>query len=199
MDEDKEPPPQEPMVPPPRGPMVSAPIRDDRKRVRRPRLRRGLTIGGSVFLFLLVVLAALWERCGVRGCPDVDMLRGYMPDQASVVVDRNGTEIAKLFVTRRVVVPVDSMPEHLMNAFVAIEDRRFWDHGGVDWRRVMGALITNLRAGGIEEGSSTITMQLARNVFPEQLPANQRTLTRKLGEARVAREIESRYSKSYIM
>lgn len=207
MDEDKGPPPQEPTDPSPReptdprprGPMVSAPIRDDRKRVRRPRLRRGVTIGGSVFLFLLVVMAALWERCGVRGCPDVDMLRGYMPDQASVVVDRNGTEIAKLFVTRRVVVPVDSMPEHLMNAFVAIEDRRFWDHGGVDWRRVMGALITNLKAGGIEEGSSTITMQLARNVFPEQLPANQRTLTRKLGEARVAREIESRYSKADIM
>jgi penicillin-binding protein 1A len=156
-------------------------------------------IAGSVFLFMLVVMAALWERCGVAGCPDVDMLRGYMPDQASVVVDRNGTEIAKLFVTRRVVVPVDSMPDHLMNAFVAIEDRRFWDHGGVDWRRVMGALITNLKAGGIEEGSSTITMQLARNVFPEQLPANQRTITRKLGEARVAREIESRYSKADIM
>jgi penicillin-binding protein 1A len=98
-------------------------------------------------------------------------------------------------VTRRVVVPVDSMPEHLLNAFVAIEDRRFWDHGGVDWRRTVGALMQNVRARDIEEGSSTITMQLARNVFPEQLPASERTLTRKLGEARMARQIESRYSK----
>src|SRR5690606_5807074 len=116
-------------------------------------------------------------------------------DEASVVVDRNGEEVAKLFVTRRVVVPVDSMPEHLLNAFVAIEDRRFWEHGGVDWRRVFGALAENVRSGGIEEGSSTITMQLARNVFPERLPASERTLWRKLGEARVARAIEDRYTK----
>src|SRR5690606_157024 len=113
--------------------------------------------------------------------------------------DRDGDEVAKLFVTRRVVVPIDSIPDHVVNAFVAIEDRRFWDHGGVDWRRVVGALVTNVKAGGVQEGSSTITMQLARNIFPEQLPADQRTLTRKIAEARVAREIEDRYSKSEIM
>jgi 1A family penicillin-binding protein len=181
------------------GEMVSAPPTEQRKRARHPVLRRVLIGAGALVLLMLVVTAVLWHRCGVAGCPDVDMLRGYMPDQASVVVDREGAEIAKLFVTRRVVVPVDSMPEHLLNAFVAIEDRRFWDHGGVDWRRVIGALASNVKAGGIEEGSSTITMQLARNVFPEQLPANQRTITRKLGEARVAREIEDRYSKREIM
>ena len=181
------------------GEMVSAPPAEQRKRVRRPVLRRVLIGAGGFVLLVLVVTAVLWHRCGVAGCPDVDMLKGYMPDQASVVVDREGAEIAKLFVTRRVVVPVDSMPEHLLNAFVAIEDRRFWDHGGVDWRRVFGALASNVKAGGIEEGSSTITMQLARNVFPEQLPASQRTITRKLGEARVAREIEDRYSKREIM
>ena len=179
--------------------ITSRPPTDDRKRARRPVLRRVLIGAGSLFVLMLVVGAVLWYRCGLHGCPDVDMLRGYMPDQASVLVDRDGEEVGRLFVTRRVVVPVDSMPEHLLNAFVAIEDRRFWDHGGVDWRRVFGALATNVRAGGIEEGSSTITMQLARNVFPEQLPANQQTITRKLGEARVAREIEDRYSKREIM
>jgi penicillin-binding protein 1A len=154
---------------------------------------------GVVVVLMVVAFAVLWLRCGLNGCPDVDELRGYMPDEASVVVDRNGDEVAKLFVTRRVVVPVDSMPQHVLDAFVAIEDRRFWSHGGVDWRRVVGAFAENVRAGGIEEGSSTITMQLARNVFPEQLPASERTLWRKLGEARVAREIESRYSKREIM
>jgi 1A family penicillin-binding protein len=166
---------------------------------RRGRGRRILIGLGSVLLLVLVVTAVLWQRCGLHGCPDVDMLRGYMPDQASVLVDREGEEIAKLFVTRRVVVGVDSLPEHVLNAFVAIEDRRFWDHGGVDWRRVAGALVANVRSGGIEEGSSTITMQLARNVFPEQLPASQRTFTRKIAEARVAREIENRYGKREIM
>ncbi|HEX2167703.1 MAG TPA: penicillin-binding protein 1A [Longimicrobiales bacterium] len=184
---------------PMRAAMTSKPPADDRKRRRRPVLRRALLAVGGLFLLGLVVLSVLWFRCGIHGCPDVDMLRGYMPDQASVVLDRDGEEVGKLFVTRRVVVPVDSMPQHLLDAFVAIEDRRFWDHGGVDWRRVLGALATNLKAGGIEEGSSTITMQLARNVFPEQLPASQQTITRKLGEARVAREIEDRYSKREIM
>jgi penicillin-binding protein 1A len=96
-------------------------------------------------------------------------------------------------------VPLDSLPEHVPNAFIAIEDKRFWDHGGVDWRRVFGALATNIRSMGVEEGSSTITMQLARNVFPDKLPASQQTLWRKLGEARVARLIEREYTKEEIL
>jgi penicillin-binding protein 1A len=168
------------------------------KRVRN--WRYGIpAVALAVVVIVGVLGALLWFNCGVRGCPDVDMLKGYMPDQASVLLDRNGEEIAKLYVTRRVVVPVDSMPEHTLNAFVAIEDRRFWSHGGVDWRRVFGALWQNVRAGGVEEGSSTITMQLARNVFPEKLPANEKTLGRKMAEARVARQIEGRYSKREIM
>jgi penicillin-binding protein 1A len=153
---------------------------------------------GALALFL-AGCAVLWFRCGLYGCPDVEMLRAYMPDEASVVLDRDGTEISKLYLTRRTVVPLDSLPEHVAQAFVAIEDRRFWEHGGVDWRRVIGALATNIRSMGVEEGSSTITMQLARNVFPEKLPANQRTIWRKLGEARVARLIEHEYPKRDIL
>ncbi|HEX6307353.1 MAG TPA: PBP1A family penicillin-binding protein [Longimicrobiales bacterium] len=181
--------------PPAQQPIVSPPL----KTGPRPAVRRTLIVLGSLVLAVLVVTAVLWHRCGLHGCPDVDMLKGYMPDQASVLVDRDGDEVAKLFVTRRTVVPFDSIPEHVVNAFVSIEDKRFWDHGGVDWRRVVGALITNVKSGGVEEGSSTITMQLARNVFPEQLPASQRTLTRKIAEARVARRIEARYDKPEIM
>ena len=155
--------------------------------------------GGVLAVLVLLVLGVLWVRCGVRGCPDVEMLKGYMPDQASRVVDRNGEEVAKLFVTRRVVVGIDSLPKHVQDAFVAVEDKRFWKHGGVDWRRVLGALVSNVKAGGVAEGSSTITMQLARNVFPDKLPARERTLARKLGEARVAREIEQHYSKQEIL
>src|SRR5688572_2290124 len=97
---------------------------EQRKRRRwmsnRGGRRLGLILAGGVGVVLLA-FGVLWLRCGLRGCPDVDMLKGYMPDQASTLVDKNGQEIAKLFVTRRVVVPVDSMPEHLLNAFVAIE------------------------------------------------------------------------------
>jgi penicillin-binding protein 1A len=163
------------------------------------RGRRFGVVAGAVLLLCVLVGVVLWYRCGLRGCPDVDMLKGYMPDEASVLLDRDGTEIGKLFVERRVVVGIDSLPEHVAQAFIAIEDKRFMTHGGVDWRRVMGALVKNVKSGGIEEGSSTITMQLARNVFPEQLPANQKTIWRKLGEARVARQIEDRYSKNEIL
>jgi penicillin-binding protein 1A len=156
-------------------------------------------VAGAVLLLCGAIGAFFWFRCGIRGCPDVDMLKGYMPDEASVLLDRDGEEIGKLFVERRVVVSVDSLPEHVLNAFVAVEDRRFWTHGGVDWRRVAGAFVKNVKSGGIAEGSSTITMQLARNVFPDQLPASRKTLWRKLGEVRVARQIERRFSKREIL
>ena len=181
---------------PRREPVASPPPAEGPTRTQRTRL---LAAAAGVVVVLFVVATALWFNCGLRGCPDVDLLRGYMPEEASVILDRNGEEITKLFVTRRTVVPVDSMSEHTLNAFIAIEDRRFWSHGGVDVRRVFGALLRNVRAGGVEEGSSTITMQLARNIFPEQLPANEKTLGRKIAEARVARQIEGRYSKHEII
>ncbi|HEX7090586.1 MAG TPA: PBP1A family penicillin-binding protein [Longimicrobiales bacterium] len=165
---------------------------------------RGSARGVLVTLVLLLALAAgavwaLWERCGLQGCPDVDVLNGYIPDEASVILDRDGAELGKLYRVRRSVVPLDSLPAYVPQAFIAVEDQRFWEHDGVDWRRVVGAAWANVRAFGIEEGFSTITMQLARNVFPDRLPHDERTLSRKLAEMRVAREIEERYTKRQIL
>lgn len=166
-------------------------------RPRRPHegLRR-LLIASAVGVGLLGVL---WQRCGLRGCPDVEGLSGFVPDEASVVLDRRGREVAKLYRIRRTIVPLDSLPGYVPAAFVAVEDHRFWRHGGIDWRRVPAALWANLRAGDIEEGFSTITMQLARNVFPDRLPMHERTVWRKLAEMRVARAIEDRFSKRDIL
>ena len=165
----------------------------------RSRMRRVLAAAGLVLLVLFAAGAVLWFRCGLAGCPDVDTLRGYMPDEASVILDSEGDEVAKLFVTRRVYIGLDSLPKHVGDAFIAIEDQRFWDHGGVDIRRVFGAMLQNVRSRGVAEGASTITMQLARNVFPDDLPANEKTVWRKIGEARIARQIEGRYSKEEIL
>jgi penicillin-binding protein 1A len=148
---------------------------------------------------LLVLMIVLYQRCGLSGCPDVDQLNGYMPDEASTIVDHQGDEIGKLFLTRRTVVPLDTLPKYVPAAFIAMEDRRFYDHNGVDWRRVFGALWKNVKSLGIEEGSSTITMQLARNVFPEKLPAHKKTIFRKMAEAKVARSIEKKFSKEEIL
>jgi membrane peptidoglycan carboxypeptidase len=115
-------------------------------RRRHPKLRVFLIACGVMLVVFGVAAGVLWQRCGLNGCPDVERLSGYMPDEASVVLDREGREIGKLFVTRRVVVPIDSIPEEVQNAFIAIEDRRFWSHGGVDWRRVLGAMWQNVKS-----------------------------------------------------
>ena len=111
---------------------------------------------------LVAAVAVLYQRCGFAGCPDVARLNGYMPDEASIIVDHQGEEVGKLYLTRRTIVPLDTLPKYVPAAFIAMEDRRFYDHNGVDWRRVFGAAYSNVKALGIAEGSSTITMQLAR-------------------------------------
>ncbi len=140
-----------------------------------------------------------WEHCGVRGCPDVRTLTAYQPGGGSRLLDRKGDLLARLRPVDRVVVPLDSVPRVVQDAFVAVEDKRFRSHRGVDWLRVPGAVWANLRAGGVAQGFSTITMQLARNAFPERLPADERSLGRKLVEMRVAGAIEDHFSKDEIL
>ncbi len=149
----------------------------------------------------ILVLAGggLFYNCGFHGCPDVKLLRAYIPDEASVVLDRNGQELAKLYRVKRTVIGLDSMPKYVPQAFVAVEDQRFYQHGGVDWQRVPGAFVANMKSRGVAQGFSTITMQLARNIFPDKLKAKDRTLSRKLAEIRVAMKIEKQYSKNDIL
>jgi penicillin-binding protein 1A len=152
-------------------------------------------VGVVAFLFGLLT----WERCGLSGCPNVQRLVAYQAEGGSVLLDRQDREFAVLRPVRREVVPLSSLPPYVGQAFIAIEDRRFRRHDGVDWPRVAGAAVANLAAGSVEQGASTITMQLARNAFPERLPATERTLRRKLLEARVARDIENRFGKEEIL
>jgi len=155
---------------------------------------------------VLVVLAALlmlgwvlWARCGVRGCPNVGRLTAYQPGGAPILYDAGGEPFADLAPVDYAVVRLDSLPDYVSAAFVAIEDKRFHEHNGVDYRRVLGAALADIKAGGFVQGFSTITMQLARNVWADRLPGQQRTLRRKILEVRVAREIEDRYSKDEIL
>jgi penicillin-binding protein 1A len=161
---------------------------------------------GSLLLTVTFVLAAaaaavavLWMRCGLRGCPDIAHLDDDHRDGATVIKDRSGNEVARIPPLQHIKISIDSVPGYVPAAFVAMEDQRFWKHHGIDWRRVAGAAYHNIRALSIEQGSSTITMQLARNVFPDRLPASQRTISRKFEEARVAQMIEHRYSKRRIL
>ncbi|NJD10544.1 MAG: PBP1A family penicillin-binding protein [Gemmatimonadetes bacterium] len=147
----------------------------------------------------LALAALLYGNCGIKGCPDVARLAAFQPNGAPVLLDRFGRKFGDLAPFERVVVPLDSLGPHVANAFIAVEDRRFYRHHGVDWKRVAGAALANLRHGGVTQGSSTITMQLARNVFPEELPGTEQTFRRKLNEARVAQMIEHRFGKRAIL
>ncbi|HZX94551.1 MAG TPA: PBP1A family penicillin-binding protein [Myxococcales bacterium] len=146
----------------------------------------------------LALLAAAWLFSVVRSCPPVEKLRDYRPPQASLVLDRDGKVLARLAPEERIVVPLSAMSPLLVSAFVAVEDQRFYAHHGIDWRRVLGALWHDLRTLSAREGSSTITMQLARNVFPDSL-TRARTLRRKLAEMIVASRIEKAFTKQQIL
>ena len=164
------------------------------------RERRPLVIASASGLALLLAVSGLvWGRCGLFGCPNVDRLRAYQPGKASRLLDRNGRVFADLRPVEGATVPLRLIPRHVRDAFLAVEDQRFYAHGGVDWRRVVGAALANVRHGGIEQGFSTVTMQLARNVFPDRIRARERTLPRKLLEVRVAYEIEDRFDKDEIL
>jgi penicillin-binding protein 1A len=148
---------------------------------------------------LAILFAVAWWQCFFMGCPDVHRLTSYRPGGASVLLDRNGQTFADLAPVEGELVKLSTLPKHVPEAFIAVEDQRFREHGAIDVRRVLGAVWSNLRAGGVEEGSSTLTMQLARNVFPEDLPGQQRTMARKILEVRVAQEIEDTFSKDEIL
>jgi penicillin-binding protein 1A len=143
-------------------------------------------------------IAWLWPRCSGNDCPDVRALREYTPPQASRVFDRDGELIAHLAPERRIVVPLEQIPSTVAGAFLAVEDKRFFQHAGVDYQRVGGAFVRNLQARRFQQGFSTITMQLARNVFPEHL-TRAKTLRRKVWEVVIARQIEREFSKDEIL
>jgi membrane peptidoglycan carboxypeptidase len=146
----------------------------------------------------LVALAVAGIGIIALGVPPVEALRDYHAPQASLVFDRDGKLLARLAPEERIVVPLASVSPKLLGAVLAVEDVRFYQHHGIDWRRVLGALWRDLRTLSAREGSSTITMQLARNVFPDSL-TRARTLRRKIAEMIVARRIERAFTKQQIL
>jgi len=157
----------------------------------------------AVGAFGLGSALAAWNLvCRGSRCPSIDVLERYQPRQTSRLYAVDGRFVAELGLERRTLATLEDIPQVVEDAFVVTEDKRFYRHRGIDWLRVPGATIRNVMAGAFEEGFSTITMQLARNVFPTQITRERRGLTaleRKLKEMRVARNIERRYSKDRIL
>lgn len=125
----------------------------------------------------------------------VNVIESYQPREATLILSADGVQLARIAQEYREPVSLDQIPKHLINATIAKEDRRFWQHSGVDWRGTLRALWVNLSQGDIRQGGSTITQQLARNAFLSQ----QRTFSRKLQEIILAQEMERRLSKERIL
>ncbi|KEK24915.1 transglycosylase domain-containing protein [Bacillus gaemokensis] len=127
---------------------------------------------------------------------------GYMMDEkrlvfhsSSRIVDQRGKEITKLYVENRELVPIEQIPKHVAEAFIAVEDARFYEHHGVDYPSVFRALYKDILAGEKMEGGSTITQQLVKNVFLNQ----EKTVARKLKEVAISLQLEQKYTKQQIL
>ncbi len=114
---------------------------------------------------------------------------------SSSLVDENGQLLTKLFIENREIVSIQQVPQHVQDAFVAIEDARFYDHQGIDFRAITRALYRDILAGSKVEGGSTITQQLAKNTFL----SHEKTFWRKTKEVLIAMNLEHKYSKSEIL
>ena len=136
--------------------------------------------------------------CGFAGCPTPADIRAFHPSEGGRIVDRNGRFLGHLVVVRRVNVPLATVPRHVRQAFVATEDRRFYDHNGLDWRAFFRAVVRNASSLGVREGFSTITMQVAHNSFLTDR-YHGRSLRRKLVELRLSRLLERELTKDQIL
>ncbi len=131
----------------------------------------------------------------LSGLPALTQLENIDPALVSRIYSEDGELIHELFRYKRVYVPIERIPEHTIQALLATEDRRFYDHWGVDIRRIPKVIFVNLTSLRFSQGFSTITMQLARNLFL----TFEKTINRKLREILTAIQIERTYSKQEIL
>lgn len=163
------------------------------------RLLLACVIAAAVALGGLVAVALLLTPdCADEGCPTLETIQDYSPPEPPHVYDRYGDLVGQLPGPQRLVVSLDDVSPLVREGFVAVEDRRFREHGGVDPLGVLRAAVRNVTAGKVEEGASTITMQLVRNVFGADVRAYNRW-RRKLTEVRMALALEDRLSKDEIL
>lgn len=167
---------------------------DKKKRGRRRWIKWGL-----ISFLVLFVLAGAGAGGTIyyfsRDLPSLDTLGSYEPSQATRIYADDNRIIGQFFIEKRVFVPISKMPKSLFQAILAVEDARFYEHGGFDWLRIIKAFVTNLENLKIRQGASTITQQLARSLFltPE------RTMKRKFKEILLARKMETLLTKDQIL
>lgn len=149
-----------------------------------------LVILGSLFLLVFLIIALFSINL-----PAVETLKTWSPPVATIVYDAKDRPFGDVAIQRRYYVPLNEIPVHVRQAFISAEDKNFYKHIGVDFVAIGRAIFANIRYGGIKQGASTITQQLARNIFltPDK------SIKRKIREALLAIKIERQFTKDQIL
>ena len=164
------------------------------KHSHRPHPARGFFILAAIVLLLIVGVAVYALAALLPNVPAIDAVTDYQPKIPLRVYTADHVLIGEFGEEHRDFIPIDKMPSLMKKAVLAIEDKRFYEHGGIDWIRAAGSAKANLR-GGFRQGASTITMQVARNFFLSR----DKLIARKLNEVALAYKIEAALTKDQIL
>ena len=146
------------------------------------------------YLFILVIVYIFYLS---RDLPSLERLETFDPAMLSTLYDRNGEVIGEFYIQKRVFIDIEDMPKHLKDAAIASEDKRFRSHWGVDLQSFGRAVVVNISSMSFRQGFSTLSQQLARNLYKEV--GFKDSITRKLKEIITAVQIERTYTKDEIL
>jgi penicillin-binding protein 1A len=167
-------------------------MKPEKERGRRGRF---VLASGLVLAVIALIVGIETYKSYRRDLPSLEQLHNIQPGLITRIYSADGHVLQEYFNQRRVLVPFNRFPKHLVDALLAVEDREFYDHWGVNLAAIVRAALVNVMTMSRSQGGSTLTQQLARNLFltPEK------TLARKIKEAMTAIEIEKNYSKDEIL
>lgn len=148
-----------------------------------------------IALILLIGITGGYLYWCVATLPDIETLKDYSPYEASKLYTDDNKLLTEFYVERRTFVPYDTIPDHVTEAFIAVEDARYYRHHGIDIIRIVSAFWTNVRRGAIVQGGSTITQQLAKMLFLKP----EKTITRKIKEVALSLQLEHNFTKKEIL
>ncbi|MBT6326453.1 MAG: penicillin-binding protein, partial [Bdellovibrionales bacterium] len=160
---------------------------------------KGFFIKLSIVILLLMTLS-LGIGVGIYShftsqLPQIESLADYSPSIPSKIFSKDGRLLAEIGREKREVIEISSLPQVVIDSFLAAEDDSFYEHRGVDYTGLMRAFWVNLKAGRVVQGGSTITQQVAKSL----LLTRERSLSRKIKDFLLAQKIEERFTKEEIL
>ncbi|WP_347550910.1 PBP1A family penicillin-binding protein [Pseudalkalibacillus hwajinpoensis] len=165
------------------------------RKKKKARVVRSVLLTAAFLMIFVLSFGGYKTYAYINGAPELDEQELNLP-QSSTIYDAEGNKMRDIIgKEHRKMVSFEDIPEHVVNAFIAVEDVRYWEHNGVDIKRIGGAIVANIQEGFGAEGASTITQQVVKNMLLEP----EKTLKRKVQEAYLAVELEKTYSKEEIL